>query len=240
MGQKVHPYIIRIGFAKTWQSLWFTVKKREFASFLEEDVRIRRLIKENYPKGSIAKIIIERVSPEAVRIRVRTSRPGIIIGRRGQDIERVKSLIQELSRREVYVDVEEVTTPAMDAQLIAESVGFQIVRRVNFRRAMKRAISQALAEGCEGIKVRCSGRLGGLEIARSEVYKHGKVPLQTFRSDIDYGYHVAKTTYGTIGVKTWVYRGEAPLGTYMKRRQQSDQRQDQDSRGRGPRSRGPR
>ena len=223
MGQKVHPYVLRIGFAKTWKSLWFSGKRREFASFLEEDVKIRDLIKRAYPKGSITHIIIERVSPEAIRIRVKTSRPGIIIGRRGQDIERVKSEIQELSGKEVYVDVEEVSTPAIEAQLISELVGFQIVKRVNFRRAMKRAISQALAEGCQGIKIRCSGRLGGLEIARSEVYKQGKIPLQTFRSDIDYGYAVAKTTYGTIGIKTWVYRGEAQLGTYMRKAEEAEQ-----------------
>ncbi|MFC1514543.1 30S ribosomal protein S3 [Candidatus Omnitrophota bacterium] len=232
MGQKVHPYILRIGFAKTWQSLWFSGKRREFAAFLEEDVKTRELIKANYPKGSIARIIIERVSPESMRIRIKTSRPGIIIGRRGQDIERVKSLIQELSRKEIYVDVEEVATPTIEAQLIAELVGFQIVKRVHFRRAMKRAITQALAEGCEGIKIRCSGRLGGLEIARSEVYHQGKIPLQTFRSDIDYGFALAKTTYGTIGIKTWVYRGEAHLGTYMKRAQEAKQARGQQPQGR--------
>ncbi|MCD6539900.1 MAG: 30S ribosomal protein S3 [Candidatus Omnitrophica bacterium] len=215
MGQKVCPYVLRIGFRKTWQSLWFTQKKKEFASFLEEDIKIRELIKKNYPEGSIAKILIERVSPQAIRIRVKTSRPGMIIGRRGQDIERVKSEISELTNKEVFVEVEEVLTPQVEAQLIAELVAFQIVKRVNFRRAMKRAIASALAEGCGGIKIRCSGRLGGLEIARSEVYKQGKIPLQTFRSDIDYGFAEAKTTYGKIGVKVWVYKGEAQLGSYL-------------------------
>ncbi|MFC1599290.1 30S ribosomal protein S3 [Candidatus Omnitrophota bacterium] len=217
MGQKVHPYVLRIGFNKTWQSLWFSGKRKEFADFLVEDLHIRGIIKNSYPEGSIAQIIIERVSQEAVKARIKTSRPGVIIGRRGQDIERVKSEIARLTKREIRIDVEEVGTPAMEAQLIAELVAFQIVKRVNFRRAMKRVISQALGEGCEGIKVRCSGRLGGLEIARSEVYKQGKVPLQTFRSDIDYGFATAKTTYGTIGVKTWVYRGEANLGAYLKK-----------------------
>ncbi|MBN2120096.1 MAG: 30S ribosomal protein S3 [Candidatus Omnitrophica bacterium] len=217
MGQKVHPYVLRIGFAKTWQSLWFSSRKKEFSNFLEEDIKIRRLIKNSYPQGSITHIVIERVSLEGLRIRVKTSRPGVIIGRRGQDIERVKSEIQAITKKEVFIDVEEVAKPTVEAQLIAELIGFQIVRRVNFRRAMKKAIGQALAEGCQGIKIRCSGRLGGLEIARSEVYKQGKIPLQTFRSDIDYGYAIAKTTYGTIGVKTWVYRGEAGLGTYLKR-----------------------
>lgn len=217
MGQKVHPYILRIGFAKTWQSLWFSDRKTEFANFLEKDVKIRKHIKKSYPKGSITQIIIERVSSEAIRIRIKTSRPGVIIGRRGQDIERIKSEIQELTKKEIFIDVEEVGNPAMAAQLIAELIGFQIVKRVNFRRAMKRAITQALGEGCQGIKIRCSGRLGGLEIARSEVYKRGKVPLQTFRSDVDYGYAISKTTYGTIGVKVWVYKREAPIGTYLRK-----------------------
>jgi len=223
MGQKVHPYILRIGFAKTWQSLWFSGKKKEFANFLEEDIKIRKLIKKSYPAGSIAQIIIERLSSEAIRARVRTSRPGVIIGRRGQDIERVKSEIVDKTGKEIRIDVEEVLKPTVEAQLITELVGFQIIKRVNFRRAMKRAITQALSEGCQGIKIRCSGRLGGLEIARSEVYKQGKIPLQTFRSDIDYGYAVAKTTYGTIGVKVWVYRGESHLGTYLKKEEEEEE-----------------
>jgi len=216
MGQKVHPYILRIRFGKEWKSRWFTQKRREFAAFLEEDIKIRKLIKDFYPQGSIAQIIIDRVSSESVRIRIRTSRPGVIIGRRGQGIERIKSDIQSLVKREVIIDIEEVTEPEKEAQLIAEIIAFQIVKRVNYRRAMKKAIANALAAGIEGIKIRCSGRLQGAEIARSEVYKQGKVPLQTFRSDIDYGYAIAKTTYGTIGVKVWAYRGEKPLGYYLK------------------------
>lgn len=223
MGQKVHPYILRIGFAKTWQSLWFSSRKTEFAEFLEKDIKIRERIKRAYPKGSITQIIIERVSPEAIRIRIKTSRPGVIIGRRGQDIERIKSEIQELTKKEIFIDVEEVANPSMAAQLIAELIGFQIVKRVNFRRAMKRAITQALAEGCQGIKIRCSGRLGGLEIARSEVYKRGKIPLQTFRSDVDYGYAISKTTYGTIGVKVWIYNREAPVGTYLRKEEEEQE-----------------
>jgi len=215
MGQKVHPYVLRIGFGKTWQSLWFADRRRDFAQFLEEDVRIRKQIKQAYPQGSVAKIIIERVSLEAIRIHIKTSRPGIIIGRRGQDIERLKRELAHLSQREVFIDVEEVLSPSTDAQLIAELIAFQLIRRVHFRRAMKRSITQALADGCRGIKTRCSGRLGGLEIARSEVYKQGKIPLQTFRSDIDFGYAIARTTYGTIGVKVWVYNGEAYLGSYL-------------------------
>lgn len=215
MGQKVHPYVLRIGFGKTWGSRWFTLKKSEYADFLEEDLKIRDFVKKSYPSGSIAEIIIERVSTALVRVRIRTSRPGVIIGRRGQDIERVKQVIGSFSKKEVMIDVEEVSEPALEAQLVAEQIAFQLLRRVNFRRTMKRAIQQATALGCEGLKIRCSGRLGGVEIARSEVYKYGKVPLQTFRADIDYGFYVAKTTYGTIGVKVWMYKGEKNLGHYL-------------------------
>ena len=155
MGQKVHPYILRIGFGKDWRSRWFSFKKSEYADFLEEDLRIRSLIKTNYSLGSIATIVIERVSATLIRIRIRTSRPGVIIGRRGQDIERVKRGINRLTNKEVVIDVEEVLDPAMEAQLVAELIAFQLLKRVNFRRAMKRAIQQALTIGCEGIKIRC-------------------------------------------------------------------------------------
>ncbi len=215
MGQKVHPFILRIGFGKDWQSRWFSEKKKTYVEFLDEDLKIRNVIKDFYTLGSIASLVIERVSPTLIRIRVRTSRPGVIIGRGGKDIERLKSKIIDLTKKEVIIDVEEVIEPALEAQLVAELIAFQIIKRVNFRRAMKRAIQQAVNLGCEGIKVRCSGRLGGVEIARSESYKYGKIPLQTFRADIDYGFSVAKTTYGTIGVKTWIYKGIKHLGNYL-------------------------
>jgi len=215
MGQKVHPYVLRIGFGKDWLSRWFTTKKSEYADFLEEDLKIRKVVKSNYPKGSIATIVIERVSGGVIRIRIRTSRPGVIIGRRGQDIERVKSELGKLTKKEIIIDVEEVLEPALEAQLVAELIGFQLIRRVNFRRAMKKAMQQLTSLGGEGIKIKCSGRLGGIEIARKESYKYGKVPLQTFRADIDYGFYTAETTYGTIGVKVWIYKGEKNLGSYM-------------------------
>jgi len=215
MGQKVHPYVLRIGFGKDWLSRWFTSKKSEYADFLEEDLAIRKRVKDSYPKGSIAAIVIERISGGLVRIRIRTSRPGVIIGRRGQDIERVKQELGKLTKKEVIVDVEEVLEPALEAQLVAELIGFQLIRRVNFRRAMKRAIQQATSLGGEGIKIKCSGRLGGVEIARVESYKYGKVPLQTFRADIDYGFYTAQTTYGAIGIKVWIYKGEKNLGSYL-------------------------
>ncbi|MDD4293948.1 MAG: 30S ribosomal protein S3 [Candidatus Omnitrophica bacterium] len=215
MGHKIHPYIVRLGFGKDWQSKWFTSSRREFADFLEEDVRIRKIIKKSYPLGSISKIVIERVSSTFIKIRVSTSRPGVIIGRRGQDIERVKAEITKLTKREVRIDVEEIHDPSTDAQLVAEQVAFQLKRRVNFRRAMKRAIQQATAAGCEGMKIKCKGRLGGAEIARAEKYMYGKVPLQTFCADIDYGYAVASTTYGIIGIKVWIYKGIKQLGAYL-------------------------
>ncbi len=215
MGQKVHPYVLRIGFGKDWLSRWFSSKKSEYADFLEEDLLVRERIKEAYPKGSVATIVIERVSSTVIRIRIKTSRPGVIIGRRGQDIERLKRTLNQLTKKKIIIDVEEVLEPATEAQLISELIGFQLIKRVNFRRAMKRAIQQATSLGAEGIKIRCSGRLGGVEIARKESYKYGKVPLQTFRADIDYGFSTAKTTYGTIGVKVWVYKGEKNLGDYL-------------------------
>lgn len=215
MGQKVHPYILRIGFGKDWLSRWFSPKKREFAELLEEDLRIRDMIKKYYSRGSVATIVIERVSLMAIRIRIRTSRPGVIIGRRGQDIELVKKKLSDFTKKELIIDVEEVVDPALEAQLVAEMIGFQLIKRVNFRRAMKRAMQQVTALGGEGIKIKCSGRLGGVEIARKESYKYGKVPLQTFRADIDYGFFIAKTTYGTIGIKVWIYKGEKRLGSYL-------------------------
>ena len=220
MGQKVHPYILRIGFGKDWLSRWFTAKKREYADFLEEDLKVRRFIKGYYPSGSISKIVIDRVSPTLIRMQVKTSRPGIIIGRRGQDIERVKSEIMNMIKKDVMIDVGEINEPQLDAQLVSEMIAFQLKRRVNFRRAMKRAIQQAVNLKCEGIKIRWKGRLDGAEIARSEVYKVGKVPLQTFRADIDYGFGLAQTTYGTIGVKVWIYKGIKNLGYYMIREDQ--------------------
>ena len=222
MGQKVHPYILRIGFGKDWLSRWFTPKKKEFADFLEEDLKIRGHIKKSYSRGSVATIVIERVSLGIVRIRIRTSRPGVIIGRRGQDIERVKAELNKLTKKEIIIDVEEVTEPALEAQLVAEMIGFQLIRRVHFRRAMKKAIQQAVSSGGEGIKIKCSGRLGGVEIARKESYKHGKVPLQTFRADIDYGFYIARTTYGAIGIKVWIYKGEKRLGHYLIKENQKN------------------
>ncbi|MCF7873131.1 MAG: 30S ribosomal protein S3 [Candidatus Omnitrophica bacterium] len=224
MGQKVHPYVLRIGFGKSWLSRWFSPKKGEYADFLEEDLAIRKKIKESYALGSIATIDIERVSSGGIRIKVRTSRPGVIIGRRGQDIERVKKDLSDMTGKEIIIDVEEVSDQALEGQLVAELIAFQLIKRVKFRRAMKKALQQAQSSLGEGIKVQCSGRLGGVELARSESYKYGKIPLHTFRTDIDYGFAVAKTTYGTIGVKVWVYKGQKQLGDYLIKKDKETRR----------------
>ena len=228
MGQKVHPYILRIGFGKDWMSHWFTSKKHEYADFLEEDFLIRKAIKKSYPMGSISAIIIDRISATLIRIRIKTSRPGVIIGRRGQDIEKVKAELGSLAKKEIVIDVEEVIEPATDAQLVAEQIAFQMTKRIGFRRAMKKALQQATSMGCEGMRISCSGRLEGHEIARAEIYKYGKVPLQTFRADIDYGTGTAKTTYGTNGVKVWIYKGEKRLGAYMIKPQDAAAQKEED------------
>ena len=206
MGQKVSPLILRIGFINNWRSLWFA-KPKDYPVFIEEDYKIRKLIKTNFKQAAISKIIIERLA-ERIKIRIYSARPGIIIGRHGADIERLREELNNMIKKEVSIDIEEVKKPALDAQLIAENVALQLEKRVAFRRAIKRAISQSIAAGAEGVKVSCAGRLGGAEMSRRETYKQGKLPLSTLRADIDYGFAEALTTYGLIGVKCWVYTGE--------------------------------
>ena len=206
MGHKVHPLILRIGINKNWRSLWFAEKK-EFSDFLKEDVEIRKFIKDKYSHAAISKIVIERLASQ-MRVKIHSARPGIIIGRRGVDIERLREELKNITHKDMLIDIEEVKNAFLDAQLIAENVAFQLQRRVAFRRAMKRAIDQAMNNGAQGIKISCAGRLGGAEIARREGYKVGKVPLQTLRADIEYGFAEAHTTYGSIGIKTWIYSGD--------------------------------
>ncbi|MFH0732080.1 MAG: 30S ribosomal protein S3 [Candidatus Omnitrophota bacterium] len=206
MGQKVHPYSIRVGFIKPWRSRWFA-KHKDFSGLLHEDLKIRDYIKKNYSSAAIANVEIERSSGR-VRVMIYSARPGIIIGRKGADIDRLKDDLTNLTKKEVFIDIKEVKDPQVNAQLIAENIAFQIEKRVAFRRAMKRAVRMAMDHGVEGIKIRCSGRLGGLELARSEAYKEGRVPLQTFRADIDYGFIEAHTQYGLIGIKVWVCNGD--------------------------------
>jgi len=209
MGHKVNPIALRIGFIKNWQSMWFA-KHREFPECIEEDFKIRKFIKKNFKQAAISKIVIERLT-ERIKIRIHTARPGIIIGRHGADIERLRGDLGDIANKEISIDIEEVKDPALDAQLISENVALQLEKRVAYRRAIKRVIEQAMSAGAQGIRVVCSGRLGGAEMSRRETYKQGKIPLQTLRADIDYGFAEALTTYGLIGIKAWVYKGDILL-----------------------------
>ncbi len=206
MGQKVHPVSLRLGYIKSWGSRWF-VKKKDYAGLLHEDAKIRKFIKDRLSLAGISKVEIERAS-NRTRINIYTAKPGVIIGRRGQEIDRLRDDLQELTGRDIYIEIKEVRTPQLDAQLIAQNVALQLERRVSFRRVMKKAVRISAESGAQGIKIICSGRLGGAEIARTEGYKEGKIPLHTFRADIDYGFCEAHTTYGLIGVKVWIYKGE--------------------------------
>jgi len=206
MGQKVSPFLLRIGYIKTWHSRWFA-KPKDYALFIEEDYKIRKFVKDKFKHAAISKIIIERLA-DRLKIRILTARPGIIIGRHGADIERLREDLNSLTKKEVSIDIEEVKQPALDAQLVAENIALQLEKRVAFRRAVKRAMEQTLSSGAQGIKVCCAGRLGGAEMSRTETYKQGKVPLSTLRADIDYGFSASLTTYGYIGIKTWIYKGD--------------------------------
>lgn len=206
MGQKTHPYGFRLGYNKTWRSRWFA--RREYADLLHEDLGLRRRLKERLSAAGVSAIEIERAANKLV-IRIYTARPGIIIGRKGAEIDKLKNEIQKRTKREVHIDIQEVHRPELDAQLVAESIALQLEKRVAFRRAMRKAVDSALRFGCKGIKVRVAGRLNGAEIARKEWYLQGRLPLQTLTADIDYGFAQAYTTYGVIGVKCWIYQGES-------------------------------
>jgi small subunit ribosomal protein S3 len=215
MGQKTHPTGFRLGYIKDWSAHWYA-DKRKFSSFLLEDIKIKKYIKKNLAQSAIATIVVQRTAKK-VRVEIHTARPGIIIGRRGAEIDRLRDELQEVTGKEIFIDIKEIKNPAIEAQLIAENIAFQLEKRIPFRRVMKRAVSTCISAGAGGIKVQCAGRLGGAEIARTEGYKEGKVPLQTLRADIDYGFTEARTTYGAIGVKVWVYKGEIlPQGKQEK------------------------
>ena len=205
MGQKTHPYGFRLGYNKDWKSRWFA--KREYADLLHEDVVLRKQLKDKLRSAGVSTIDIERAANKLV-IRIHTARPGIIIGRKGSEIDKLKQEVQKRTKREVHIDIQEVHRPELDAQLVAESIALQLEKRVAFRRAMRKSVDSALRFGCKGIKVRVAGRLNGAEIARKEWYLQGRLPLQTLRADIDYGTAEAQTTYGLIGVKCWIYQGE--------------------------------
>jgi len=205
LGQKTHPYGFRLGYNKGWKSRWFA--KKEYADLLHEDVLLRKQLKERLKSAGVDAIEVERAANKLV-VRIYTARPGIIIGRKGSEIDKLKSEVQKRTNREVHIDIQEVHRPELDAQLVAESIALQLEKRVAFRRAMRKAVDSALRFGCKGIKVRVAGRLNGAEIARKEWYLQGRLPLQTLRADIDFGTAEAHTTYGLIGVKCWVYQGE--------------------------------
>jgi len=210
LGQKVHPYSFRLGYIKDWGSRWFA-RKKDFGSLLIEDAKIRKHIKKNLMQAAIARIEIERAS-NRIRIIIHSGRPGVIIGRKGAEIDRLRDELKEVVDKELQIDIKEIKQPAISAQLVAENISFQLVKRIAFRRAMKRAVQQAIAAGAQGIKIACRGRLGGSEIARKESYKQGKVPLQTIRANIDYGFTEAHTQAGLIGIKVWIYTGDIIVG----------------------------
>ncbi len=205
MGQKVNPIGLRLGIVKTWDSRWYAEKV--YSKFLQEDILIRRFIKEKLYHAGISKVEIERTANRA-KIAIRAARPGIIIGQKGAEIEKLQKELQKMVQREISINIQEVRRVEVDATLVAENIALQLERRVAFRRAMKKGVTASMKFGAQGIKIACSGRLGGAEIARAEWYREGRVPLHTLRADIDYGSAEARTTYGAIGIKVWIYRGE--------------------------------
>jgi small subunit ribosomal protein S3 len=210
MGQKVHPFGFRLGYNKTWRSRWYAEK--DYGKLLHEDLKLKVQLKKRFSHAGVSRVEIERAANK-LKINIHTSRPGIIIGRKGTEVDKLKQEIQAKTQREVYINIIEVAKPELDAQLVAESIALQLEKRIAFRRAMRKAVDSTLRFGAKGIRVRCAGRLNGAEIARSEWYLLGQLPLHTLRADIDYGFAEAFTTYGQIGVKCWIYKGESiPLG----------------------------
>ncbi|MBU0700103.1 30S ribosomal protein S3 [bacterium] len=205
MGQKTHPIGFRVNYLYDWESRWFN--DRTYAKDIIEDIKIRRFIKNKLQQAGIAKIIIDRFG-QKMRVNIHTSRPGIIIGRGGQEIDKLRKIVQPMTKAQLLIDIHEIKNVETNAQLVAENIAQQLVKRVSFRRAMKQAVTTALRNGALGVKIMCAGRLGGAEIARTEWYREGRVPLQTIRADIDYGTTEANTTFGKIGVKVWIFKGE--------------------------------
>ena len=206
MGQKVSPLLLRLGYIKNWRGLWFADKK-DFAKNIFEDTKIRAYVKKKFLQAAVADVVIERMANQ-VKVRIHSARPGIIIGRRGADIDKLKGDLAKITSKEVAIEIEEVKNPSINAQLIAQSIAFQLEKRIAFKRAMKRSLEQAISSGAKGVKISCAGRLGGAEMSRRETYRSGKLPLQTLRANIDYGFYEALTTYGILGIKVWVYTGD--------------------------------
>ena len=221
MGQKVHPYGFRLGVTKNWRSRWFATA--DYAKLLHEDLDLKKMLKDRLKSAGVSAVEVERPGGAKLRITIHTSRPGLIIGRKGAEIEKLKQELATKTKREVFIDIQEVHKPEMDAQLVGESIALQLEKRVAFRRAMRKAVESAQRFGCKGIKVRVSGRLNGAEIARSEWYLQGQLPLHTLRADIDYGFAQAYTTYGVIGIKVWVYRGEVSTDGFSRRSVRGDE-----------------
>ena len=221
MGQKVNPYGIRLGINKTWSSRWFS--KNDYTKLLHQDLKIKKYVENKLKNASISKINIERAAKK-LRLSIYSSRPGIIIGKKGADIETLKNDLSKMSQLEVFLDIKEVRKPEVEARLVAENIASQLEKRISFRRAMKKAVQSAMRLGAKGVKVVCSGRLGGAEIARTEKYHEGSVPLHTLRGDIDYATAEAETTYGICGIKVWINKGEILLkDPYASEKKQIDQ-----------------
>lgn len=222
MGHKVHPYGLRVGYIYDWKSRWFA-KKADFPKQLLEDIKIKKHIKKALATAAVSKIEVERAS-DKIRVLIYSARPGIIIGRRGAEIEKLKEVLQSISGKEIVIDIKEIKNANTDAQLVSENIAFQIEKRIPHKRAMKKAIQSALDGGAKGAKIICSGRLGGGEIARTESYRVGSVPAQTLRADIDYGFTEALTTYGLIGIKVWIYKGDKVLDKIKDESQAEEKR----------------
>lgn len=214
MGQKVNPVGLRLGILRTWESRWFAGK--DYASQLLKDIEIRRYIQKNYTAAGIARVVVERPAKKA-SIEIYAARPGVLIGKGGADLEKLKKSVSKIAGMDVAINIVNVRKPELDAYLVAEGIAFQIEKRVSYRRAMKRAMQSAMKLGAQGIRCNVSGRLGGAEIARTEWYREGRVPLHTLRSDVDFSLGTAKTTYGTCGIKVWIYKGDAEVGDFVSR-----------------------
>ena len=225
MGQKVNPIGLRLGINRTWDSRWFA-NKGEYGRLLHEDIKIRKVLMDELKQAAVSKIVIERPHKKA-RVTIHSARPGIVIGKKGADIEKLRRRVSTMTDSEVHINIVEVRKPEIDANLVAASIAQQLERRIAFRRAMKRAVQSAMRLGAEGIRISCGGRLGGAEIARSEWYREGRVPLHTLRADVDYGSATANTAYGTCGVKVWVFKGEImehdPMASERRQAEAADQ-----------------
>jgi small subunit ribosomal protein S3 len=206
MGRKIHPFLMRIGIIRTSNSRWIASRK-DYGRFIKEDFEIRKMINKKFKLAAVARIIIERLA-DKIKVRIHSARPGIIIGRHGADIEQLRADINAMTKKEVGIDIEEIKNPAVEAQLVAANIANQIEKRIAFRRAVKRAVEQTMMAGAKGVKISAAGRLDGAEMCRTETYKQGKLPLSTFRADIDYGFYECLTTYGLIGIKVWIYKGD--------------------------------